>query len=86
MRALFATGSPPSYMRPPLLADDQVECGPDFSEVKRADGSLASLPTPLGEYDSVIGSDASYRREAARHGRLSGRCQLPKSPAQPSRL
>jgi tetratricopeptide (TPR) repeat protein len=38
-------------MRPPLLADDQVECGPDFSEVKRADGSLASLPTPLGEYD-----------------------------------
>lgn len=51
MRILFSTGSPAHYMRPPSLGDEQVNCGPDWAEVRSADGRVTSLGTPLGDYD-----------------------------------
>lgn len=37
-------------MAPPPLAEEQVNCGPYFSDVQRA-GRFVSLATPKGEYD-----------------------------------
>jgi len=53
MNILFATGSSAGYMLPPSLGDDQVCCGPDWSDsnVLSPDERRASLNTPLGEYD-----------------------------------
>ncbi|ACB73748.1 glycosyltransferase [Opitutus terrae] len=50
MRVLFATGSPARYMAPPLLGDEQVNCGPDWTN-EEVDGYYFSLATPVGEYD-----------------------------------
>jgi hypothetical protein len=51
MRVLFATGSPAHYMRPPLLGDQQIVCGPDWTDALDSDGRPVSLNTPAGEYD-----------------------------------
>lgn len=50
MRVLFATGSPAHYMAPPLLGDEQINCGPDWTNEEIA-GYYFSLATPVGEYD-----------------------------------
>lgn len=50
MRILFSTCSAPQYMAPPVLSDEQVNCGPFFPEVI-IDGRVFSLTTPKGEYD-----------------------------------
>jgi glycosyltransferase involved in cell wall biosynthesis len=51
MRVLFATGSAASYMLPPRLGDEQVNCGPDWADETAPDGQVRSLATPVGEYD-----------------------------------
>jgi cytochrome c-type biogenesis protein CcmH/NrfG len=51
MRTLFVTGSPASYMRPPVLGEEQINCGPDWPDQQSDDGRILSLATPLGEYD-----------------------------------
>jgi tetratricopeptide (TPR) repeat protein len=56
MRILFSTVSAPHYMAPPILSDEQINCGP-FFEDRVIDGRVVSLATPRGEYDlSVIAS------------------------------
>lgn len=50
MRLLFSTGSAPQYMAPPSLAEEQVNCGPHFTDEAR-DGRFVSLATPKGGYD-----------------------------------
>ncbi len=50
MRILLATVSAPHYMAPPILSDEQVNCGPFFSD-RVIDGRVISLATPKGEYD-----------------------------------
>jgi glycosyltransferase involved in cell wall biosynthesis len=51
MNVLFATGSHARYMRPPLLGDAQVNCGPDWPDATGPDGRVLSLTTPVGRYD-----------------------------------
>jgi len=51
MRVLFATVSPAAYMAPPRLADDQINCGPEWPDARTSEGRICSLTTPLGEYD-----------------------------------
>jgi hypothetical protein len=51
MRILFSTVNPEHYMKPPVLSDQQVMCGPDWSDKKDADGRVLSLNTPSGAYD-----------------------------------
>lgn len=51
MRVLFSTVSAASYMRPPLLGDGQIMCGPDWADDIAADGRVRSLRTPAGIYD-----------------------------------
>lgn len=50
MRLLFFTPSPEAYMRAPLLAEEQVICGPDYTDGKTATG-LTCHKTPLGDFD-----------------------------------
>lgn len=50
MRILYSTCSPASYMAPPRLADEQINCGPDWSDAN-LDGYVTALNAPLGEYD-----------------------------------
>jgi MoaA/NifB/PqqE/SkfB family radical SAM enzyme/tetratricopeptide (TPR) repeat protein len=50
MRLLFATCSPAGYMAPPRLADEQVNCGPDWLD-RDIGGYITSLNTPVGPYD-----------------------------------
>ncbi|ACB73746.1 glycosyltransferase family protein [Opitutus terrae] len=50
MRVLFFTGSPASYMAPPLLGVSQVNCGPDWPD-RVVDGKVVSLKSPVGAYD-----------------------------------
>jgi tetratricopeptide (TPR) repeat protein len=51
MRVLFCTGSRPGYMLPPLLGDEQVNCGPYFDDDIAPDGRVRSLQTPAGDFD-----------------------------------
>lgn len=51
MNVLFATGSPAAYMLPPVLSDCQVNCGPDWRDLRTPDGRVRSLATPVGRYD-----------------------------------
>jgi len=51
MRILFSTVSPEHYMRPPILSEDQVICGPDWADCCDTDGRITSFNTPKGEYD-----------------------------------
>ena len=51
MRALFSTVSPSAYMAPPQLADEQINCGPEWKDERGPDGRVTALATPLGEYD-----------------------------------
>lgn len=51
MRVLFATGTAAAYMMPPLLGDEQIVCGPDWTDARDAKGRTMSLQTPVGEYD-----------------------------------
>jgi 2-polyprenyl-3-methyl-5-hydroxy-6-metoxy-1,4-benzoquinol methylase/tetratricopeptide (TPR) repeat protein len=51
MRVLFSTGSAASYMAPPRLAEEQVNCGPAWSDQRAPDGRFLSLATPSGQYD-----------------------------------
>ncbi|MEY2853849.1 MAG: hypothetical protein RL030_981, partial [Pseudomonadota bacterium] len=50
MRILFATCSPAGYMAPPLLGDEQINCGPDWLDRDIA-GHVLALNTPVGSYD-----------------------------------
>lgn len=50
MRILLSTVSAPHYMAPPVLSDEQVNCGPFFPD-RIVDGRVISLATPKGEYD-----------------------------------
>lgn len=50
MRILFCTGSPARYMAPPRLGDEQINCGPDWSD-RAIGGHVLSLGTPAGDYD-----------------------------------
>ncbi|OAM88605.1 glycosyltransferase [Termitidicoccus mucosus] len=50
MRVLFSTVSPASYMAPPRLGDEQINCGPDWENEKK-DGRVISFRTPVGAYD-----------------------------------
>jgi len=54
MNVLFATGSPAGYMLPPMLGDQQVTCGPDWSDEIAPDGRVRSLATPSGSYDLAL--------------------------------
>lgn len=50
MTILYSEHNSPSYIRPPILAPDQVICGPQYPN--RADaGRVLSLKTAVGEYD-----------------------------------
>ena len=51
MRVLFSTSSPAQYMMPPVLGDEQINCGPDWPDDIAPDGRVRSLKTPVGEYD-----------------------------------
>ena len=51
MRVLLATSNPPAYMQPPLLGDEQINCGPDWPDEKTPDGRFVSLATPEKDYD-----------------------------------
>lgn len=51
MNVFFATGSAATYMAPPVLGDQQVNCGPDWADEVGPDGRVRSLATPCGEYD-----------------------------------
>lgn len=51
MRVLFSTSSPAGYMLPPTLGDEQINCGPDWSDESGPDGRVRSLKSPVGEYD-----------------------------------
>ena len=51
MRVLFSTGSPANYMRPPVLGDEQIVCGPDWIDATAPDCRVISLATPCGDYD-----------------------------------
>lgn len=51
MRVLFSTVSPARYMRPPLLGDEQINCGPDWPDQTAPDGRVRSLKTGVGAYD-----------------------------------
>ena len=50
MRILFCTGSSARYMAPPRLGDEQINCGPDWSD-SAIGGHVISLSTPTGDYD-----------------------------------
>lgn len=50
MRILLSTVSAPHYMAPPVLSDEQVNCGP-FFEDRVVDGRIVSLATSRGDYD-----------------------------------
>lgn len=50
MRILYATCSPASYMAPPRLALEQINCGPDWLDTDIG-GYVTSRNTPLGDYD-----------------------------------
>lgn len=50
MRILFSTCSGANYMAPPVLADEQINCGPFFRDREVA-GRYVSLATPKGAYD-----------------------------------
>src|SRR5690348_12760004 len=47
MKLLFATSVDPAYFPPPALSDDQIVCGPKFSDGQR------TLQSPTGDYDIV---------------------------------
>ena len=51
MRVLYTTSSAAGYMRPPLLGDEQINCGPDWADERGSDGRYRSLATPVGTYD-----------------------------------
>lgn len=51
MRILFLTGSPARYMAPPVLAEEQINAGPDWPDDVAPDGRWRSLRTPAGAYD-----------------------------------
>lgn len=51
MRILFLTGSPARYMAPPVLAEEQINAGPDWPDEVAPDGRWRSLRTPVGAYD-----------------------------------
>ena len=51
MRVLFSTPSPARYMRPPILGDRQINCGPDWADTVDVRGQVVSLATPVGAYD-----------------------------------
>lgn len=51
MRVLFTTVSAASYMRPPVLGDEQIVCGPDWADDIAPDGRVRALRTPAGAYD-----------------------------------
>ncbi len=51
MRVLFSTVSPASHQLPPQFGDDQVNCGPDWTDGRDASGRVRSLATPVGDYD-----------------------------------
>lgn len=38
-------------MAPPILGDEQINCGPDWPDEKEAGGRWRSLRTPVGDYD-----------------------------------
>ena len=50
LKILQATHSPPDYIPPPILAPDQVVCGPQYPDQKRGD-RVVSIKTPAGGYD-----------------------------------
>jgi len=50
MRILFVTGSSSRYMAPPRLAENQVNCGPDWPD-RDIGGYVLSLATPVGDFD-----------------------------------
>jgi MoaA/NifB/PqqE/SkfB family radical SAM enzyme/tetratricopeptide (TPR) repeat protein len=50
MRILYATCSPASYMAPPRLSLEQINCGPDWLDADIG-GYVTSRNTPLGDYD-----------------------------------
>ncbi|WP_414663078.1 glycosyltransferase family protein [Horticoccus sp. 23ND18S-11] len=50
MRILFSTCSPASYMAPPRLALEQINCGPDWLDADIG-GYVTTLNTPSGAFD-----------------------------------
>ncbi len=50
MRILYCTGSAASYMAPPRLAAEQVNCGPDWLD-DDIGGYVTARNTPVGEFD-----------------------------------
>lgn len=53
MNVLFATGSAATYMAPPVLGDQQVNCGPDWVDELGADGRMRSFANPCGRSDPL---------------------------------
>jgi tetratricopeptide (TPR) repeat protein len=50
MRVLFLTCQPPHHMAPPRLGDEQIDCGPCFTNLQIA-GRWITRTTPFGRYD-----------------------------------
>jgi hypothetical protein len=51
VRVLFSTGHPAHTALPPVLGDEQVNCGPGLVDVCAPDGRVRSLAAPPGAYD-----------------------------------
>lgn len=57
MRILFLTCQPPHHMAPPRLGDEQIDCGPCFTNQQIA-GRWITRTTPFGPYDvSVLAAE-----------------------------
>lgn len=57
MRILFLTCQPPHHMAPPRLGDEQIDCGPCFTNQQIA-GRWITRTTPFGTYDvSVLAAE-----------------------------
>lgn len=60
MRVLFSTNCSSSYMSPPILGDEQINCGPDWIDGTGLDGKITTLSTPVGVYDLRLVSSKLY--------------------------
>lgn len=57
MRVLFLTCQPPHHMAPPRLGDEQIDCGPCFTNQQIA-GRWITRTTPFGPFDvSVLAAE-----------------------------
>jgi hypothetical protein len=51
-------------MMPPVLGENQVNCGPDWADERAPDGRVLSLKTPVGNYDLAAVASALPHSQA----------------------